>query len=127
MTDDELKAFGQTWAEAERNGDLATLDALLSDDFCGVGPLGFILTKDGWLGRYKSGDLVHKTFEWAATNIRTFGDTAILIGVQTQETTYQGRQIDGGRLRLTHVLIRQGDGSWRIVSIHISNLADNAA
>jgi hypothetical protein len=50
----------------------------------------------------------------------------VLIGIQTQETTYQGRPIENGRLRLTQVLIND-NGAWQLVSIHISNLADAAA
>jgi ketosteroid isomerase-like protein len=122
----ELRTLGQKWADAERAGDVATLDELLSAEFRGVGPLGFVLTKEGWLARYRSGDLSHKAFEWTAEEVRTFGDSAVVIGIQTQETTYQGRPVDGGQLRVTQVLVRD-HRTWRLASVHIGNLVDAAA
>jgi ketosteroid isomerase-like protein len=124
--DDELRELGQTWAEAERGGDIATLDGLLADDFVGVGPLGFMLGREQWLGRYKSGDLVNKRFDWEPVRVRSYGTTAVVIGVQTQDTTYKDKPTGGGRFRVTQVLI-SSEGRWRLVSVHIGNLADGAA
>jgi hypothetical protein len=41
------------WATAERNGDVSTLDRLMTDDFAGIGPLGFVLPKPVWLARFQ--------------------------------------------------------------------------
>ena len=123
---DGLGELGRKWAEAERTGNVAALDGLLGDEFRGVGPLGFVLTKEAWLGRYESGALVHERFDWEPREVRVFGDTAVVIGNQFQKSAYQGRDIEDGRLRLTQVLIRRG-GAWKLVSIHIGNLADAAA
>ena len=45
------------WAAAERDGDTAALDTLLTGDFTAVGPLGFILPKQAWLARHRPGIL----------------------------------------------------------------------
>ena len=37
------------WAAAEQQNDAGSLDGLLADDFVGVGPLGFVLTREQWL------------------------------------------------------------------------------
>ena len=103
-----LQELGLAWAEAERGGDVATLDELLADDFLGVGPLGFMLSKRQWLDRYRSGDLVHQKFLWEENRIRVYGSTAIMVGIQTQDTTYQGRPTDIGRYRSTIVAIIDG-------------------
>jgi ketosteroid isomerase-like protein len=123
---DELLAIGQKWAEAERGGDVAALDELLGDDFVGVGPLGFMLVKEQWLGRYKSGDLENINFGWEPVRIRSYGTVAVVIGIQSQETTYKGHPIDSGRFRGTQVLLKD-QGHWRLISMQLSNLADGAA
>jgi ketosteroid isomerase-like protein len=118
---EHLQELGLAWAEAERSGDVATLDEMLAEDFLCVGPLGFMLSKRQWLDRYRSGDLVHQKFLWEHNRIRTYGQTAIMVGIQTQETTYQGRPTDAGRFRSTMVAVNDGT-RWRFASIHISNL-----
>ncbi|HEX4703189.1 MAG TPA: nuclear transport factor 2 family protein [Pseudonocardiaceae bacterium] len=123
---EDLRDLGIAWAEAERNGDVGALDELLADDFLGIGPLGFLLSKRQWLDRYRSGDLVHQKFSWEDNRIRTYGPTAVVVGIQTQETTYQGRPTGSGRFRSTMVLVDDGR-RWRFASIHISNLDDWAA
>lgn len=59
-TIEELNTFGQTWANAELRGDGDALNNLLADDFSGVGPLGFLLNKEQWLARFRSGDLKYE-------------------------------------------------------------------
>jgi len=34
------------WAAAEQQNDAGLLDGLLAEEFAGVGPLGFVLTRD---------------------------------------------------------------------------------
>ncbi len=38
---DSIQAFLDEWSAAEQAGDTERLEALLTDDFAGVGPLGF--------------------------------------------------------------------------------------
>src|SRR3712207_9368916 len=51
----QVRDFAQEWAAVERSGDTAFLQGAPADDFVGIGPLGFVLTKDPWLGRYAGG------------------------------------------------------------------------
>jgi ketosteroid isomerase-like protein len=123
----QLRGFGAQWAEAERTLDVARLAPMLAEDFVGVGPLGFTLTKQQWLGARASGDLAHAAFAWDPADIHLHAGTAIVVGVQTQDSTYQGRPAPSGPFRVTQVLLRSGDGSWVIAGMHLCVIANLAA
>src|SRR5690348_7421146 len=73
----QIDSFLSNWTAAERAGDTAALDALLTDDFVGVGPLGFTLPKSAWLARHMQGGLTYETFDLEETLIRLHGDAAL--------------------------------------------------
>jgi ketosteroid isomerase-like protein len=116
-----IDEVGQRWALAERTTDGTALAALLTDDFMCVGPLGFMLDKSQYLGSRTSGDLKHTSLVWEDHRVREYGDTAIVIGSQTQQSTFQGRDASG-RFRVTQVLVRQA-GTWLIASLQYSPIA----
>jgi ketosteroid isomerase-like protein len=120
----QILDLGQRWADAESHGDAAALGALLADDFVLVGPLGFILDKPQYLGSRRSGDLKHSSFVWDDVRVRLYGDTAVVIGSQTQQSTYQGRDASG-RFRVTQIAVRL-EGHWRLVGLHLSPIAQPA-
>ncbi len=116
----------RAWASAERQGDVAALGDILAADFVGVGPRGFLLDKDQWLARYRSGDLANTTFALSELSVRVYGPAAVLIARQTQESTYQGRPVPMGELRVTLVLIEQAS-AWRLAGLHLSPIAGEEA
>jgi len=113
--------LGERWADAESRGDADALEELLADDFLLVGPLGFMLDKQQYLGSRRSGDLKHESFAWDDVRIRMYGDTAIAIGSQTQRSTYQGRDASG-RFRVTLIAARL-DERWKLVGLHLGPIA----
>lgn len=70
-----------TWTQAERDGDAATLDRLLADDFVGIGPVGFVLDKPTWLGRFQQG-LAYESLELDDVLVRRYGDSALVVAHQ---------------------------------------------
>ena len=107
------------WAAAEQENDARRLDRLLAGEFAGVGPFGFILTRDQWLARFANG-LVNRSFTVADLQVRDYGTAAVGIGVLVQETSWQGTD-NSGRFRVTLVAVRAGD-RWRLAHVHIGPL-----
>jgi len=107
------------WAEAAAANSAELLDGLLTDDFHGVGPVGFVLGRDMWLGRFDHG-LVNHAFAVEDPQIREHGDSAVVIGVQAQKTTAKNTD-SSGRFRVSLVAVRQGDG-WKLANVHIGQL-----
>lgn len=117
-TESEIKEIGARWAAAELAGDTAVLEELAMPDFRLVGPFGFILNRDQWLERYRSGKLVNTAFAWEEVEVRDFGPTAVAIGTQVQQTTFDGHPNDGS-FRVSHVFIRDGE-RWMLAHVQIS-------
>jgi ketosteroid isomerase-like protein len=107
------------WAAAEQENDAGRLDGLLADGFAGVGPFGFILTRDQWLARFTNG-LVNRSFTVTDLQVRDYGTAAAGIGVLAQETSWQGND-NSGRFRVTLVAVQAGE-SWLLAQVHIGPL-----
>jgi len=118
--DDSIRSFLQRWAAAERAGDAAALGELLTDDFTGIGPLGFALPKAAWAGRHHQG-LRYDAFDIDEIQVRTYGDVAVAVARDTQRGTAFGHAVPEA-LRTTHILVRQA-GHWRLASLHMSFIA----
>jgi ketosteroid isomerase-like protein len=52
---DTIDASLSDWNNAECDADVERLATLLTDDFVGIGPLGFVLPKQSWLARFAGG------------------------------------------------------------------------
>lgn len=121
MGDDEVSAFLDEWTRAEQQGDADRLEGQLDDDFVGVGPLGFVLSKQDWVTRFSHG-LAYDGFSLADTQVRRDGDTAIVVATQNQSGTMQGNPLPFSSVRSTLVL-RSRPGGWRLASVHMSFIA----
>jgi ketosteroid isomerase-like protein len=117
----DIPTFLSDWSGAERTRDIAFLDANLTDDFVGVGPLGFTLPKPAWLARHQGGDLLYETFDLDEIGVRTYGPVAVVTARQDARGTFQGNPVPQ-TLRNTFVLVADGD-SWRLASLHMSFVA----
>ncbi|MCW3841615.1 nuclear transport factor 2 family protein [Micromonospora yasonensis] len=109
------------WAEAELHGDADALDKLLAADFVAVGPRGFVLSRQQWLARYRSGELRNSAFEVRDPQAREYGSAAVVVGSQVQRTTHQGRDVSA-EVRATLVAVRQED-RWLLAGVHLSPIA----
>jgi ketosteroid isomerase-like protein len=116
----QLEGFARDWADAERREDAAFLESALADDFVGIGPLGFMLTKEDWLGRY-AGGLSYESFELDEIETRFYGAVAVATCRQKQEGEFRGSDASG-EFRATLIFTEQ-EGSWLLAGLHLSPIA----
>ncbi len=107
------------WAAAEQANDATALESVLAADFAGVGPAGFVLTREQWLVRFGNG-LHNDAFAVEEPQVREFGDAAAVIAVLAQQTRFAG-QDNSGRFRLSLLVVREAD-QWRLAGVHIGLL-----
>jgi ketosteroid isomerase-like protein len=116
----QVEGFVEEWATAEQRGDAASLEKVLADDFVGVGPLGFMLSKEQWLGRF-AGGLSYESFALDEAEPRLYGEAAVVTGRQKQAGGFRGNDV-GGEFRATLVLVER-DGRWLLAGWHASPIA----
>ena len=116
----QVEGFVEEWAAAEQRGDATFLQDALTDDFVGVGPAGFVLTKEQWLGRF-AGGLAYESFAFEEVDARLYGEVALLTARQKQAGSFQGNDV-GGEFRATVVLVERG-GRWLLAGWHASPIA----
>lgn len=107
------------WAAAEQANDAGALDGVLADDFAGIGPFGFVLAREQWLARFGDG-LENRAFAVEDPQVREYGSTAVVVGVQSQRSSWQGRD-SSGRFRVTMVAVAPA-GRWLLAHVHIGPL-----
>lgn len=119
LCEQAVEDFVQKWRKSEEQGDHVTLGELLADDFVGVGPKGFVRSREQWLTRYSSGSVRNTSFTVRDLETRTFGRTAVVVLAQTQQSV-NGDADASGAFRFTLVVVRQDDGTLRLAGLHLS-------
>jgi hypothetical protein len=120
----QLRELGRNWAAAELRGDTDSLEHLLSDAFVGTSSRGFMLSKEEWLDRHRSGELKHDAFIWDDENVRVYEDAALVTGRETVRGRYRDHQVDE-QFRATQVFVCQ-DGRWMLAGIDLAPVVDEA-
>lgn len=118
LNEREARQLIDTWSEAELQGDTAVLRDLLDEDYLGIGPRGFMLTKAEWVSRFESGELKNSSLNFDIDKVRNFGDTTLITGRHRQETIYKGNPVPG-EFRSTMVFVNK-QGAWKLVSLQLS-------
>lgn len=113
-------ALLDAWATAERTGDTTTSDQLLTPDFVGIGPVGFVLPKAAWLARHDHG-LRYDDLHLDEIDTRVYDTAAVTTARWNAHGTAQGHPIPEAT-RITLIAIRNGE-NWQLAGIHFSFIA----
>jgi hypothetical protein len=110
--EDPILALVQTWLNAESEGDSATLDKLIADDFLGTGPGGNILNKTDIVPPGGGERPKMPKSRLKESTVRVFGNTAVVMGSVAYETLPQPG------FRFTLVFLNRGQG-WQMIAAHL--------
>jgi len=119
---ERVEKLAEEWAAAELRRDTSSLAEILADDFVGIGPRGFTLTKGQWLSRHDTGSLGYEAFGLDEMEVRSYGDAAVMVCRQSAEGVYEdenGRFDISYQFRATLVFVRQG-GRWQLAGLQLS-------
>jgi ketosteroid isomerase-like protein len=117
---EHLEAFLSEWTDAERTGDVDKLATILTEDFYGVGPLGFILPRPAWLGRHRQG-LAYEAFGLDELQVQHYGGVGLVTARNNTRGTYRGQPLPEA-LRTT-LVITTDSRTVQLAAIHMSFIA----
>ena len=120
-----LKQLEQDWLDSYREGDADKMGKILADDFIGRWADGSAQTKDEQLRAIQTGEEKHSTNRMVECNVRIYGDTAVVTGIQTEQSILEGR--DGpGTYSYTDVFVER-DGHWKVAATETKRVRSQSA
>lgn len=112
--EDQVKQLERDWLAADAKGDVASLGRIISDDFIGSNFEGQVLSKHDIVPEQTGpGGLAGATV--GDTNVRVFGDTAVLMGVINAGVA-PARQI-----HVTLVVQKRQQG-WQMIAAELTHV-----
>ena len=117
----QVEQLEEQWRVAQLNGDLATMDKLLSDDYVGITMRGQVVTKVQQLERMRTGKFVLTKIELNDVKVKMIGMTAIVTSQAEVEGTNEGNSMHG-TYRYTRVYTRLPSGVWKITNFEATRV-----
>jgi ketosteroid isomerase-like protein len=118
--DAELVALEARMRAAQLAGDVAELDAVISEDLLFTGPDGELGTKSEDLHAYRSGTVRFEAHEPEELRIRRVGTDVAVTALRARLGVQVGKHLEWGTYRYTRVWAKESDGEWRVVGGHVS-------
>jgi hypothetical protein len=124
MTTTDVRDVLRRWSDAERDGDRDGLDHLLTADFVGIGPVGYVLPRSAWLDRLGP-DLRYDHLELDEITSRDYGETSVVVARQHVIGDARGNPLPVDT-RVSFVVVPGADGRQQIADIQYSFMAGPA-
>ena len=119
----EIEAVEQQWRTAQLNGDVATMDSLLAEDYLGISNNGQLNNKTQQLERLQKRMLVLTKIDSSDVKIKLLGRVGIVTTLSRIEGTNDGQPLHG-LFRYTRIYKRYPDGSWKITNFEVTRVPD---
>jgi len=106
--------------EAFTRGDMATLERCFADDFVGINPAGWEITKADTLAQIRSSDYEIESIVNEVQRVRVFGDVAVVVARGVAKGKYRGQRADMAFL-FTRIWVHR-ESRWQAIAAHASPL-----
>ena len=116
-----LMQLEQEWNQALLAKDYKTVDKIMADDWTGIDFRGMAVTKAETLDELKSGESGNQSVELGEMKVKVFGNTAVVIGSDTEKSVYHGKD-SSGRYAWTDVFVKRA-GRWQAVASQSTKIA----
>jgi ketosteroid isomerase-like protein len=121
-TRETVEKLEEQWRQAQLNGDAATMDRLLSDDFVGITASGEVRTKAQQLARLHDRVVVLSRLELTDIKVKLIGPIVAVVTSRAEVAgTSDGAPINGA-FRYTRVYQRLPGGMWKITSFEATRV-----
>ena len=115
-----IKQLEQEWADALLKRDQAAIDRIVARDWMLTDPEGALITKGQADADLNSGALKFESFKLDAMTLRVYGDTAVVHGLETEKSSYKGKDTSG-QYRFTDVFVKR-NGRWHAIATHVTRV-----
>jgi ketosteroid isomerase-like protein len=112
----KILSLENKWNEAYKDGDVATLNSLLADDFIITVEDGSTFSKAGYIAHLGDPDNKVLISEMSDLKVRIHGDTVVVTGAYHEKGTTNGKPYEF-RDRLTDVWMMTGS-RWQVIASH---------
>lgn len=119
----EIDHLEESWKDAILKRNVPAMDRLLADDYIAITANGILQSKQQALDSLKSGNISFNSIDLSDRKVRFYGQTALV----TSRAEISGDATHGdisGSYRFTRVYVRDGHGSWKIVSFEASRIRE---
>ena len=113
-----IRQLEDDWAAALVKADKAVVDRIVAPEWVLTTPDGQMQTKAQADAELASGAMKFASFHLDDLQVKVYGDTAIAFGLETEKSTFNGKDVSG-QYRFTDVFVKRG-GRWMAVATHVS-------
>jgi hypothetical protein len=117
---DVVRALQDRVNVALLGSDWETLTSLVSPDARIIGPKGFMIDRDTWVGVHQETQYEQVRLEPSETEVHIYGTVGIRVDVVASECRYQGQTITG-RFRVCQVWAL-GRQRWQLVAVQYTSV-----
>jgi ketosteroid isomerase-like protein len=107
--------------------DISAMERFFPDDMIVTNPFNQVIDKPQVIERVKANIIKYTSMTKVVEHVRTFGDIAVTMGLETAKVTPDADRADAGQLtyrRFTEVWKLRG-GSWKKIARHANHFEPN--